>query len=150
MRYECRSAPRRRTAWWSRRSPSSWGNRRERAAVRHTPTTSPAGGGGRRTKCAGWGLLCCKSRRRKPPPLYPSPASGGGSRQHTRRAQVTAETPIFNRLALIGFGLIGGSIARAAREQGAVHSIVATARSLQTRQRVAELGLVDQVVESNA
>ena len=27
-------------------------------------------------------------------------------------------TPIFRRVALIGFGLIGGSIARAAREQG--------------------------------
>ena len=36
-------------------------------------------------------------------------------------AQVNAQTteqPIFNRLALIGFGLIGGSIARAARAQG--------------------------------
>ena len=61
-----------------------------------------------------------------------------------------AGEPIFNRLALIGFGLIGGSIARAARAQGAVRSIVATARSPQTRKRVAELGVVDQVVESNA
>ena len=61
-----------------------------------------------------------------------------------------SEAPIFNRLALIGFGLIGGSIARAARAQGAVRSIVATARSPQTRKRVAELGVVDQVVESNA
>ena len=58
--------------------------------------------------------------------------------------------PIFNRLALIGFGLIGGSIARAARAQGAVRSIVATARSAQTRRRIAELGLADQVVETNA
>ena len=40
-----------------------------------------------------------------------------------------SEAPIFNRLALIGFGLIGGSIARAARAQGVVRSIVATARS---------------------
>ncbi len=60
------------------------------------------------------------------------------------------EQPIFNRLALIGFGLIGGSIARAAKAQGAVRSIVATARSAQTRKRVAELGVVDQVLESNA
>jgi cyclohexadieny/prephenate dehydrogenase len=58
--------------------------------------------------------------------------------------------PIFNRLALIGFGLIGGSIARAARAQGAARSIVATARSAQTRKRIAELGVVDQVLESNA
>src|SRR5229473_8246490 len=57
---------------------------------------------------------------------------------------------VFNRLALIGTGLIGSSIARAARAQGAARTIVATARSPQTRKRVAELGLADQVVESNA
>jgi cyclohexadieny/prephenate dehydrogenase len=56
----------------------------------------------------------------------------------------------FNRLALIGFGLIGGSIARAARAQGLVGEIVATARSEQTRARVKELGLADAVVETNA
>jgi cyclohexadieny/prephenate dehydrogenase len=58
--------------------------------------------------------------------------------------------PLFNRLALIGMGLIGSSIARAARAQDAVGSIVATARSAATRRRVAELGLADQVVETNA
>jgi len=57
--------------------------------------------------------------------------------------------PIFNRLALIGMGLIGSSIARAVRAQGAARSIVATARSAATRRRVAELGLADQVVETN-
>jgi len=56
---------------------------------------------------------------------------------------------LFNRLALIGVGLIGSSIARAARAQGAVREIVATARTPATRRRVAELGLADQVVESN-
>jgi cyclohexadieny/prephenate dehydrogenase len=63
---------------------------------------------------------------------------------------VTAKAPLFNRLALIGMGLIGSSIARAARAQGVVRSIVATARSAATRRRVAELGLADQVVETNA
>jgi len=58
--------------------------------------------------------------------------------------------PLFNRLALIGIGLIGSSIARAARAQGVVRAITATARSAATRRRVAELGLVDQVVETNA
>jgi cyclohexadieny/prephenate dehydrogenase len=58
--------------------------------------------------------------------------------------------PLFNRLALIGVGLIGSSIARAARAQGVVRSITATARSPATRRRVAELGLADQVVETNA
>jgi cyclohexadieny/prephenate dehydrogenase len=61
-----------------------------------------------------------------------------------------AKAPLFNRLALIGVGLIGSSIARAARAQGVVRSITATARSPATRRRVAELGLADQVVESNA
>ena len=57
---------------------------------------------------------------------------------------------LYNRLALIGVGLIGSSIARAARLQNAVGSIVATARSPETRRRIAELGLADQVVETNA
>ena len=63
---------------------------------------------------------------------------------------MTKSAPLFNRLALIGVGLIGSSIARAARAQGTVREIVASARSAQTRRRVAELGLADQVVETNA
>ena len=59
-------------------------------------------------------------------------------------------SPLFKRLALIGVGLIGSSIARAARAQGAVNSIVATARSVETRRRVVELGIADEVVDSNA
>ncbi|MDI1263110.1 MAG: prephenate/arogenate dehydrogenase family protein [bacterium] len=58
--------------------------------------------------------------------------------------------PLFKRLALIGFGLIGGSIARAARAQGLAGEIVATARSPATRARVQELGIVDRVVATNA
>ena len=57
--------------------------------------------------------------------------------------------PTFARVALIGFGLIGGSIARAARVHNLAGEIVTTARSEKTRARVAELGLVDRVVESN-
>jgi len=63
---------------------------------------------------------------------------------------VASQKTLFNRLALIGVGLIGSSIARAAKLQNAVGSIVATARSPETRRRVAELGLADQVVETNA
>ncbi|HET7850359.1 MAG TPA: prephenate/arogenate dehydrogenase family protein [Pseudolabrys sp.] len=63
---------------------------------------------------------------------------------------MSAKSPLFNRLALIGVGLIGSSIARAARLQNAAGSIVATARSAATRRRVAELGIADQVVETNA
>jgi cyclohexadieny/prephenate dehydrogenase len=57
--------------------------------------------------------------------------------------------PLFNRLALVGVGLIGSSIARAARATGVVDTIVVTARSVATRKRVVELGLADQVVESS-
>ncbi len=56
----------------------------------------------------------------------------------------------FDRIALIGFGLIGGSIARAARSQGLAKEIVTTARSARTRARVTELGIVDRVVETNS
>jgi cyclohexadieny/prephenate dehydrogenase len=63
---------------------------------------------------------------------------------------VRLDQPLFDRLALIGVGLIGSSIARAARAQGVVRTIVATARSAATRARVAELKLADQVTETNA
>jgi cyclohexadieny/prephenate dehydrogenase len=59
-------------------------------------------------------------------------------------------SPTFERIALLGFGLIGGSIARAARLHGLAREIVTTARSEQTRTRVAELGIVDRVLDSNA
>ena len=61
-----------------------------------------------------------------------------------------SDAPLVSRVALIGFGLIGGSIARAAKVQGLAGEIVATARSKQTRARVRELGIVDGVVETNA
>jgi cyclohexadieny/prephenate dehydrogenase len=58
--------------------------------------------------------------------------------------------PVFDKIAIVGVGLIGSSIARAARAQGAVREIAATARSPKTRARVAELGLADNVTETNA
>ncbi|MBI5129957.1 MAG: prephenate/arogenate dehydrogenase family protein [Rhodopseudomonas palustris] len=61
-----------------------------------------------------------------------------------------SSTPLFSKVALIGFGLIGGSIARGAKALGLAGEIVATARSAATRARVAELGIVDRVVETNA
>ncbi len=54
--------------------------------------------------------------------------------------------PVFNRIALIGLGLIGSSIARGARATGAAKEIVGTAKSEKTRARVVELGLLDQVM----
>lgn len=61
-----------------------------------------------------------------------------------------AEAPVFERIALVGIGLIGSSIARAARVRNAARTIVATARSAKTRARVKELKIADQVIETNA
>src|SRR5439155_17824927 len=80
----------------------------------------------------------------------------GGEQARGRRTRgihgeaVVIAAPLFNRLALIGTGLIGSSIARAARAQGTARAIVATARSAATRRRVAELGIADRVVDTNA
>jgi cyclohexadieny/prephenate dehydrogenase len=63
---------------------------------------------------------------------------------------VKVAPPLFDRLALVGTGLIGSSIARAARARGVARTIVATARSEATRKRVVELGIADQVVATNA
>ncbi len=57
---------------------------------------------------------------------------------------------MFDRLALIGVGLIGSSIAQAARRPALVREIVATARTEKTRARVVELKLADRVVATNA
>src|ERR1044071_812851 len=79
------------------------------------------------------------------------PRCGGDAhRADGKEGVIVSNTPIIDRLALIGVGLIGGSIARAAREYGAVREIVATARTEATQQRVVELGIADQVVETNA
>jgi cyclohexadieny/prephenate dehydrogenase len=61
-----------------------------------------------------------------------------------------SDAPLFERLALIGVGLIGSSIARAARARGVVKSIAASARTAATRKRAVELGLADDVFETNA
>jgi cyclohexadieny/prephenate dehydrogenase len=53
-------------------------------------------------------------------------------------------TVLFPRLALIGTGLIGGSIARAAREYGGIATtIVANTRTQKSLDRVKELGFAD-------
>ena len=60
------------------------------------------------------------------------------------------QAPVFDRLALIGVGLIGSSIARASKERGLVRSVAASARTEATRKRVVELGIADDVFASNA
>ncbi|MEO3471204.1 prephenate/arogenate dehydrogenase family protein [Roseomonas sp. CAU 1739] len=54
--------------------------------------------------------------------------------------------PVFERLCLVGIGLIGSSIARVARKRGDIaRTVVATARRPETLARVRELGIVDVV-----
>ena len=53
--------------------------------------------------------------------------------------------PVFQRLALIGIGLIGSSVARIARQRGDLAAeVVANARSQATLDRVRELGIADR------
>ena len=54
--------------------------------------------------------------------------------------------PLFRRLALIGIGLIGSSVARIAMQNRALAGeVVANARTLKTLDRVVELGIADRV-----
>ncbi len=61
------------------------------------------------------------------------------------------DQPIFERLCLIGVGLIGGSIARVARARGDIaRTVVAHTRRPETLARVRELGFADVVEEDPA
>jgi len=62
----------------------------------------------------------------------------------------TLASPHFERLALIGCGLMGGSFALAARQAGLVRSIVGFSASEKTRQRARELRVIDQACASVA
>lgn len=57
---------------------------------------------------------------------------------------------IYQRVALIGMGLIAGSMSLAMRRAGLAGEIVGTARSADTRRVAGEIGLVDRVVETAA
>jgi len=62
----------------------------------------------------------------------------------------TMAMPRFQRLALIGCGLMGGSFALAARQAGLVETIVGFSASEKTRQRARELRVIDQACTSVA
>ncbi|MDE0332177.1 MAG: prephenate dehydrogenase/arogenate dehydrogenase family protein [Nitrospinae bacterium] len=53
-------------------------------------------------------------------------------------------TVLFEQMTIIGVGLIGGSLARAARERGLVSRFVGAGRSLGNLERALELGVVDR------
>ena len=56
--------------------------------------------------------------------------------------------PPFRRIALIGLGLIGSSLARLARREGLAGHIAGAAQSRRTRDKALELGFVDSVHEA--
>lgn len=55
---------------------------------------------------------------------------------------------MIDRLALIGVGLIGGSLARALRDVGHVREVIGYGRGLANLQRAVELGVADRVETS--
>lgn len=54
---------------------------------------------------------------------------------------------LYRRLAIIGVGLIGGSIGLAARKRGLAEEVVGFSRSEMTRRRAVELGAVDRAAD---
>jgi cyclohexadieny/prephenate dehydrogenase len=56
-----------------------------------------------------------------------------------------AKAPIYAKMAVIGCGLIGSSVIRAARAHGAVGEVAVADASAAHRARIAELGLADSV-----
>ncbi len=54
------------------------------------------------------------------------------------------QAPLFRRVALVGIGLIGSSLARALRRHGLAEHIVCATRTEQSAQTACALGLVDQ------
>jgi cyclohexadieny/prephenate dehydrogenase len=58
--------------------------------------------------------------------------------------------PLFPRVAIIGLGLIGSSIARGTMALGLAGELVATDGAADVRQRAKELGLAHRIAETNA
>ena len=58
------------------------------------------------------------------------------------------ETVRFRKVAIIGLGLIGSSLARAMKAKGLADRIAGTARSAETRSKSLELGFIDEAVET--
>lgn len=55
------------------------------------------------------------------------------------------DQPLFRRVAIIGLGLIGGSLGGALKRQGLADTVVAGSRSARTLERGLALGLVDEI-----
>src|SRR5690606_14074086 len=70
------------------------------------------------------------------------PASAG------KGARMSA--PLFEKVAVIGLGLIGGSFAAAIKKRGLAKTVVAGARSARTREKGVALGIVDDATDDFA
>ena len=55
---------------------------------------------------------------------------------------------MINRLAIIGVGLIGGSLSLALKQANAVHEVVGYSRSEDVRQQALSLGIIDRAAIS--
>lgn len=58
--------------------------------------------------------------------------------------------PLINRLAIIGVGLIGGSLARVLRDKGEVREVVGIGRGRDNLERAVELGVIDRYFQNPA
>tara|TARA_B100000676_G_scaffold290828_1_gene324779 strand:+ start:336 stop:1304 length:969 start_codon:yes stop_codon:yes gene_type:complete len=63
---------------------------------------------------------------------------------------MTAREPLFERMALIGLGLLGSSLARVAKRDGLIGHIAGSTRSRATLERAFELGFLDSIHETPA
>ncbi len=81
---------------------------------------------------------------RRTPPSWRRSATSCGARM-PEGILPEAATPPIGRLTIVGLGLIGSSIARAARRYNLAGTIVALDRDAAVRERVAELGIADVV-----
>ncbi|MEO1774111.1 MAG: prephenate/arogenate dehydrogenase family protein [Pseudomonadota bacterium] len=65
-------------------------------------------------------------------------------------APFTGAAPVYRRVALIGLGLIGSSIAHAARRASAAGHVAGHSRSAETRETAARLGFCDSIAPTAA
>jgi hypothetical protein len=70
--------------------------------------------------------------------------------RHSHLHGEKAVSPVYDRVALIGLGLIASSMSHAIRRNGLAREIVGTARSEETRRTALEIGLCDRVTETAA
>ncbi len=63
---------------------------------------------------------------------------------------MTHEKPLFNKIAIIGVGLIGGSLALALKEKGLVRTITGIGRTMDNLQTARSLNIVDEITQEAA